>query len=55
MPNDTEDFEYEDQQDECPTCNGKGTINPLTAPYWIQPIFTTQLCPDCDGTGYFWV
>lgn len=35
---------------DCPTCKGKGTINPLTAP----PKFFcvgTETCPDCDGTG----
>lgn len=36
--------------DECPTCKGKGTVNPLTAPKGFFCAGTTD-CPHCDGTG----
>lgn len=35
---------------ECPTCNGRGTVNPLTAPKGFFCVSTTD-CPSCDGTG----
>jgi DnaJ-class molecular chaperone len=48
---------YEDNEDEeeddyfwCPTCRGKGTVNPLTAPPDFFCVGTTD-CPTCDGTG----
>lgn len=34
----------------CPTCNGRGTVNPLTAPKGFFVAATTT-CPTCDGTG----
>lgn len=36
--------------DECPTCKGRGTVNPLTAPERFFCAGTTD-CPHCDGTG----
>lgn len=40
----------EDDFDQCPTCKGKGTVNPLTAP---KDFFCAGVadCPHCDGTG----
>lgn len=35
---------------ECPTCNGRGTVNPLTAPKGFFCVGSTD-CPSCDGTG----
>jgi DnaJ-class molecular chaperone len=35
---------------DCPTCKGKGTVNPLTAPAGFFCAGTTD-CPHCDGTG----
>lgn len=35
---------------ECPTCKGRGTVNPLTAPEGFFCVSTTD-CPMCDGTG----
>lgn len=35
---------------ECPTCNGRGVVNPLTAPSGYFCTGTTD-CPSCDGTG----
>lgn len=34
----------------CETCNGSGTINPLTAPddYFCV---STETCPSCGGDG----
>lgn len=43
-----------DPPDRCPTCDGRGTVNPLTAPE--RPGFFcvgTTLCPDCEGSGEF--
>lgn len=34
----------------CPTCMGRGTVNPLTAPKDFFCVGTAD-CPDCDGTG----
>lgn len=34
----------------CPTCNGSGTVNPLTAPPGFFCAGTTD-CPSCDGLG----
>ena len=58
MPNPSTGLMPDDQYDyapeQCPTCKGRGTVNPLTAPN--RPDFfcvgTTQ-CPDCDGSGEF--
>lgn len=36
----------------CPTCKGRGTVNPLTAPQGFFCVSTTD-CPSCDGTGEF--
>jgi len=51
---------YQDDDDEmdagfeppldCPTCNGRGTVNPLTAPENFFCVGTTD-CPMCDGSG----
>lgn len=35
---------------ECPTCKGRGTVNPLTAPPGFFCVGTTD-CPKCDGSG----
>lgn len=35
---------------ECPTCHGRGTVNPLTAPEGFFCVSTTD-CPACDGSG----
>lgn len=40
----------DDGDDECPTCNGRGTVNPLTAPADFFCVGTTT-CPRCDGSG----
>ena len=49
-----EENEYEPEEiscyDRCPTCNGRGTVNPLTAPDHFFCTGTTD-CPDCDGIG----
>lgn len=37
--------------DQCPTCRGAGTVNPLTAPPRFLALSTTQ-CPTCEGLGY---
>lgn len=34
----------------CPTCHGRGTVNPLTAPEGFFCVSTTD-CPACDGSG----
>lgn len=34
----------------CPTCRGRGLVNPLTAPPDFFCAGTTD-CPHCDGTG----
>ena len=34
----------------CPTCRGRGTVNPLTAPKDFFCVGPTE-CPHCDGTG----
>lgn len=36
----------------CSACKGKGTVNPLTAPDDLPPVFGTTTCPRCDGTGH---
>jgi hypothetical protein len=36
--------------DDCPTCKGRGTVNPLTAPPDFFCVGTTD-CPHCDGRG----
>lgn len=46
-----DDAEYPDDEP-CPTCKGRGTVNPLTAPKDFFCLGTT-LCPHCDGTGDF--
>lgn len=44
-------YEDEDQMDfTCPTCKGRGTVNPLTAPEGFFCVGTTD-CPTCDGQG----
>ena len=37
---------------ECPTCKGKGTVDPLTAPAGHFCVGVDD-CPTCDGTGEF--
>ena len=37
--------------DQCPTCRGAGTVNPLTAPRGFLAVTITQ-CPTCEGLGY---
>lgn len=49
---DPEDDDGDDDFDECPTCKGRGLVNPLTAPDKFFCVGTTD-CPDCDGTGRF--
>jgi DnaJ-class molecular chaperone len=34
----------------CPTCHGRGTINPLTAPPGFFCV-STEECPTCEGSG----
>lgn len=40
----------DDRDFACPTCKGRGTVNPLTAPAGFFCVSTTD-CPMCDGTG----
>jgi DnaJ-class molecular chaperone len=42
------DYDDEDCDEECPTCRGRGTVNPLTADYFCV---STEPCRDCDGKG----
>lgn len=44
--------EYEDDEVDlsCPTCKGRGVVNPLTAPADFFCVGSTD-CPHCDGTG----
>lgn len=53
-PADCEADWYDDGDDDfrCPTCKGRGTVNPLTAPPDFFCVGTTD-CPTCDGTGRF--
>lgn len=52
-PEEDEDFyEWGADHEPCPTCRGRGTVNPLTAPDRMFVTGTT-LCPDCDGSGEF--
>jgi hypothetical protein len=34
----------------CPTCKGRGTVNPITAPKGFFCVGSVD-CPTCDGTG----
>jgi DnaJ-class molecular chaperone len=45
-----EEEESASDDDQCPTCKGSGTVNPLTAP---RGHFCTGVsdCPTCDGSG----
>ena len=44
------EYEVEEEWPKCPTCKGRGTVNPLTAPEWFFCVGTTD-CPTCEGTG----
>lgn len=44
------DDEADDDFDKCGHCNGRGTVNPLTAPAGFFCTTTTD-CPTCDGSG----
>lgn len=44
-----EDF-YSEPWPDCPTCGGRGVVNPLTAPEGFFCVSTTD-CPTCDGSG----
>lgn len=46
------DEEPEYENDDCPTCEGRGTVNPLTRnlPADFLCLGTTT-CPRCDGDG----
>ena len=53
---DEDDYLYDPEAwaEDCPTCKGHGTVNPLTAP--ARPDFFcvgTTTCPDCEGSGKF--
>lgn len=41
-------FDDDYPEDECPTCLGRGTVDPLTADHFCT---STATCPDCDGKG----
>lgn len=43
--------EDEPDDDECPTCKGRCTVNPLTSPPGFFCVGSTD-CPTCDGTGH---
>ena len=47
---DYDDPDEDDDWDQCPTCNGCGTVNPLSAPADFFRAGTTD-CPSCDGLG----
>ena len=49
MCNGCDDFE-DIEPEPCPTCKGRGVVNPLTAPDWFFCVGSTD-CPACDGTG----
>lgn len=40
----------EEEDEPCPTCHGRRTVNPLTAPPGFFCVSTTD-CPTCDGDG----
>lgn len=42
-------WEDDDVDLSCPTCRGRGTVNPLTAPDDFFCASTTT-CPHCEGT-----
>lgn len=42
--------ETPDDFDRCPTCEGSGSVNPLTAPKG-HFVAGAADCPHCDGTG----
>ena len=49
--NDYDDYDDDypdDDFDECPTCKGRGVVNPLTSPDFCTGVSD---CPDCGGSG----
>jgi hypothetical protein len=44
------DGDCTDDDFKCPTCKGRFTVNPLTAPQGFFCVGTTD-CPTCDGSG----
>lgn len=48
------EYDYFTDEDDaeylCPTCKGRGLVNPLTAPEGFFCAVTTE-CPTCEGTG----
>lgn len=42
----------DDDWDYCPTCQGSGRVNPLTAPKGSLCVAAMD-CPDCDGKGQY--
>lgn len=48
-----EEVDYEEDEP-CPTCEGRGTVNPLTPANRLPSDFLclgTTTCPRCDGDG----
>ena len=41
---------YAEEWPRCHTCNGSGTVNPLTAPKGYLCLSVTT-CPACEGSG----
>lgn len=45
-----DETEWDDDREVCPTCNGHGTVNPLTAPAGFFCV-SYATCPHCEGSG----
>ena len=43
-------YDPNEGHEKCPTCKGRGTVNPLTAPPGMFVVSIAD-CPMCDGTG----